>query len=127
MEIESVILDKIRYAIRKAITKEGIEYLIHDNVFMDRYFDQLIVDLIAGVWSEKLQDEIEVVEYPTNAWEHVRKEWLPTLTFTNKYPVKMKKIKVRFERKAIYPKLAYVSKRNNERFYIIKENILCEE
>lgn len=82
-----------------------------------------IAKLVAHVWTEKLQNEKEIIAIPLTWWDHLKtdKPWLKKIF---KGPIKTKAIKVMFERTAVYPR--FVNHEASKHAVIIHEDIFEE-
>jgi len=106
---EGVTLDK--YAVVASRTIAEGPYDLNSPKVLIRSLDlasrSMAAELHAYVWAEHLETDEREISYPLTAWDHIKRDVIPTITRILHLPVHYHKVRIKFERKAVYPKFKY--------------------
>lgn len=122
-EYQKVILEKLHYQLDQLVDYEILnKNNLHFDVQMDRVSRNMMLRLHLDIWSEKLQTDEHEVTYPYTWWDHFKRDAIPTFTRWFKLKIKHQHKRIKFNRKAIFPKFNQYSHGPTAEF-IIHENV----
>ncbi len=107
----------------KRIVLERLQFHLHRKFLfnvLDRIDIRLVPDSIAKVLAadiefyfvgEKVDERQKIIRYPLDWWQSFKERFLPDW-LKKKFPILYREIIVKIERKAVYPQLPHMLKRN---------------
>ena len=117
---EEILLEKVRFCLQKDFRKGEFAELAGgklDLVEGAGWIKELFtLRFTKYIWTEKICDMTQVVSYPASWWQHLKRDYLPTLC--RWFPVKEQEIAVRFKRVAHFPRFNYDTEGNRVIFVL---------